>query len=375
MLRISVCFSFIFSFAICFFPHLTFAQPPANALNIPDTLVGPVFNLDVGQHKVQFLSTGDSTDTYGINQDILGPTLIFNKGDFININVTNHLPDMSTMHWHGMHVAPEDDGGPHSIIEIDSTWSIDFTVLDEACTMWYHPHLHHMTAEQVYNGAAGMIIIRDNHEASLNLPRTYGVDDFPMIIQDKSFDSLSNQFIFEEMSDTVMVNGTLDSYLEVPAQVVRFRLLNGATQRVFNLGFPPQLPVLMIGSDGGLLEQPFPANRVQIAPGERAEIVVNFMGHQGMNFPLFAFNSEMSDGVSGGPNGPSGRPGNPLDGVDFLVTEFRVVGQSANPVTQMPQGHAQHACDPTTRRCRQDADQDHGCGLFRFPFLYQLYAI
>ena len=79
------------------------------------------------------------------------------------MNVTNMLPDSTTTHWHGMHVAPEDDGGPHSVIAQTMTWSPSFTVLDEASTMWYHPHLHHKTAEQVYFGLAGMIIIRDEN--------------------------------------------------------------------------------------------------------------------------------------------------------------------------------------------------------------------
>lgn len=304
-----------------------------NELFIPDTLDGTTFNLDMRPGSVSFLP-GDTTDTYGINQDYLGPTLIMNAGDFVQMNVTNSIADTITMHWHGMHVAPEDDGGPHTMILPGNTWSPDFTVLDEATTFWYHPHLHSKTAEQVYKGAAGMIIVRDANEASLTLPRTYGVDDFPLILQDKTFDA-NNQFIFAALNDTMMVNGTLAPYLEVPAQMVRFRLLNGSNQRVYNLGFPPNIPVFMIGSDGGLLEAPLPSNRLQLAPGERAEIVVDFNNLQGNSYPVFAFNSEMDDGISGGPNGPGGGPGNPLDGVDFAVIEFRVVGQTANPVTNI----------------------------------------
>lgn len=311
--------------------HAQFSNP----LFIPDTLSGTTFDLNMAPGKVAFLP-GDSTNTLGINQDILGPTLIFNKGDYITLNVTNSIADTTTMHWHGMHVSPENDGGPHTMIFPGETWSPEFTVLDEATTFWYHPHLHHKTAEQVYSGAAGMIIVRDPHEAALNLPRTYGVDDFPFIIQDKTFDS-TNQFVFAAMNDTIMVNGTLAPSLEVPAQMVRFRLLNGSNQRVYNLAIPPFLPAFQISSDGGLLENPLPITRIRLSPGERAEIVIDFSALPlATQIPMPSNNTELGNGVSGGPNGPGGGPGNPLDGSDFDFVQFKVTAQTANPVTSLP---------------------------------------
>ncbi|MCB9234901.1 MAG: multicopper oxidase domain-containing protein [Bacteroidia bacterium] len=305
-----------------------------NPLFIPDTLTGPVFNLTLAPSYVNFLA-GDSTVTHGINQPYLGPTLIFQRGDTVQMHVTNNLTDTTTMHWHGMHVAPEDDGGPHTFIPPNTTWSPSFVIDDEATTHWYHPHLHGHTAEQVYKGAAGMIIVRDAHEASLNLPRTYGVDDFPIIIQDKSFDA-TNQLIFAAMADTIAINGTLGAFLSVPAQMVRFRLLNGSNQRVYNVGFPTNLPVFQIASDGGLLEAPVPVNTVLLAPGERAQVVVNFGGQNGNNYPFPSLNSTMPPGISGGPGGPGGLPGNPLDSADFILMEFRVNPQTPNPVTSLP---------------------------------------
>jgi bilirubin oxidase len=306
----------------------------SNPLFVPDTLAGPVYNLNVAPATVNFIA-GTATETYGINGPYLGPTLIMRKGDQVTMNVSNNLGETTTMHWHGMHVAPEDDGGPHTAIPDGTTWSPEFTVMDEATTFWYHPHLHEYTADQVYRGAAGMIIVRDDHSDSLNLPHTYGVDDFPIIIQDKSFDS-TNRLIFTAMADTIVINGTLGAYLEVPAQMVRFRLLNGSNQRVYNMGFPPNVPVFQIGSDGGLLKNPVAVNRVQLAPGERAEVVVDFSLELNKTFPLPTFNSEMTRGVSGGPGGPGGGPGNPLDSADFNLMEFRVRPPTSNAVTSLP---------------------------------------
>ncbi|MBP6640848.1 MAG: multicopper oxidase domain-containing protein [Bacteroidia bacterium] len=309
------------------------AQSP-NPLTIPDTLSGAVINLEIAPSTVQFLP-GNATATYGINKPYLAPTVILQRGQAVQMNVTNSLSDTSTMHWHGLHVPAMDDGGPHTPIAPGTTWSPDFTVLDESATFWYHPHLHEHTTEQVYKGAAGMIIVHDSLEAALGLPRTYGVDDFPLIIQDKSFDSLTNAFIYEALSDTMMINGTLNPYIEVPAQMVRFRLLNASNQRVYNLGFPPTNIAWQISSDGGLLEQPLAVTRILLAPGERADVVVDFT-NQTTNFPLMANNSEMGDGISGGPQGPGGGPGNPLDGNNFPILDFRIIAQTANPVTSLP---------------------------------------
>lgn len=310
------------------------AQQFPNPIHIPDTLTGPVYNLEVIRSKTQFLS-GDSTPTYGINGSYLGPTLIMQAGDSVQMHVTNRLGETSTMHWHGMHVAPENDGGPHTPILADSTWSPTFPVLEEATTFWYHPHLHHKTAEQVYYGAAGMIIVRDNKAVNQQLPHTYGVDEFPLIIQDKSFDS-TNALIFTSIADTMMVNGTLGGYLEVPAQMVRFHILNASNQRVYNLGLPPTVDAWQIGSDGGYLENPVPVNRIQLTPGERVEIVVDFASNIPPNTRMISFSSELGDGLAGGPRGPRGRPNNMLDSLDFPIMEFRVIPQTTNAITQRP---------------------------------------
>ncbi len=340
-----------------------YAQQP-NPLQIPDTLSGSNIYLNVASDSTQFLA-GAKTKTYGINQAYLAPTLMLDRGDFVQLHVTNGLADTTTMHWHGLHVAAADDGGPHTPIAPGTTWAPDFTVLDEASTYWYHPHLHEHTAEQVYYGAAGMIIVHDSIEQALGLPHTYGVDDFPMIIQDKSFDSLSNQLIYEAISDTMMINGTLNPFLRVPAQMVRFRFLNASNQRVYNLGFPIGVS-FMIASDGGLLEQPLAVTRILLAPGERVEIVVDFSGITN-NLPLISFNSEMGQGISGGPFGPGGGPGNPLDGTDAPVCEFRIGPPTANPVTSLPANLRTYNIPPVQNAARTRV-KDFDVDVAGFPF-------
>lgn len=313
-----------------------------NALLIPPVLTGTTFNLTVQNGTHTFLP-GFTTQTMGVNGNVLGPTLIVNKGDQITLNVSNQIGDTTTMHWHGLHVAPENDGGPHTIILPGATWSPSFTVLDHASTFWYHPHLHHKTNKQVSMGIAGFFIVKDAAEAALTLPRTYGADDFPLCIQTKDLDAAGQITSTTNSDDVLMVNATVDPYLDVPAQVVRLRLLNGSSQRVFNLGLSNGQTFHQIGSDGGLLEAPVPLTRVLLSPGERAEILVNLGGMSGQTVYLKSFASEMPNGMYG-----STFPGmgqgmtltgynpNPLNGTDFNVLRLNVGAQTANPVTTVP---------------------------------------
>lgn len=315
-------------------------------LAVPDTLVGTNFSLNMHKDSVQFFPTGNISHTYGFNQyKYLGPTLIFNKGDNINISVTNQIGDTTTVHWHGLHVAAANDGGPHTPIMPNATWNPQFMVMDNAATYWYHPHTHKKTAKQAIKGAAGLIIVRDAQEAALTLPRKYGVDDFPVVVQSQQYDS-ANQAMSLGMEDsTIMVNGARANngysvYGNFPAQVVRMRLLNASGERSFNFGFTGNKSFYQIASDGGLLNAPISTNRVRLSPGERAEILIDLSGMNGQNIYLMSYASEIPMGVQGGPTMPMppGSPpmDSPLNGVDFNIFKINVVAPTSNPVTTIP---------------------------------------
>ena len=313
-----------------------------NAVIIPGTLSGTNFDLTLQNGTFQFYN-GQNTTTMGANGDILGPTLIMEKGDFVDITVNNNLDDTTTIHWHGMHVSAINDGGPHTTILPGDTWNPSFTVMDKAGTYWYHPHLHEKTNKHVSLGIAGFIIVRDEEEAALDLPRTYGVDDFPLVIQTKDFDADKQIVVPSNSDDVVMVNATIDPYLDVPEQVVRFRLLNGSSQRVFNIGLSDNQTFFQIGSDGGLLSEPLALTRLQMAPGERAEILIDFDGMQGQSVQIMSYASEFQNGIYGATNPGmmqmmtlNGYNPNVLNGNDFNIITFNVGGPGVNPVTAIP---------------------------------------
>ena len=330
---------FFFS-AFCISSLNTFSQNP---LFIPDTLSGTVFNLNVQSGIEQFIGT-NNTPTYGYNGNFLGPTLLINKGDSITMNVTNSITQPTTVHWHGFHVAAMNDGGPHQIITPGATWNPSFKMRNEAGTFWYHPHGEGKTEIQVSKGLAGMIIVRDSTEATYTLPRRYGVDDFPVIVQSKAFDLLY-QFATATHEDSVlMVNGTIDAFLQVPQQVVRLRLLNGSADRTYNFGLSDNSNFYLIGSDGGLLSAPHLTNRVRLSTGERAEILIDLSSYTlGTQLFLKSYASELPRGIIGADSvGTSsivislGYYDNYLNGLDFDVLRLDVVAPTASPVTTIP---------------------------------------
>ncbi|PKL83098.1 MAG: bilirubin oxidase [Ignavibacteriae bacterium HGW-Ignavibacteriae-3] len=311
-----------------------------NRLQIPDTLSGTIFNLTIQKGLVN-LYPGFTTNTIGVNGNILGPTLILRKGDNVSMNVTNTLTDTTTIHWHGMHVAPQNDGGPHTVILPGTTWRPQFTVLDNASTYWYHPHLHKKTAEHVTKGVAGFIIVRDNQESALKLPRKYGVDDFPIVVQSRAFDA-GKQFITRsELDSVVLVNGTKNPYLQVPAQIVRLRILNGSTERTYNFGIKGNKPFYQISGDGGLLNLALQLTRLRLAPGERAEILLDFNSMQGQRTYLMSYAAELASGIIGASSvgmggGLPDYSNNKLNGANFNIMEIDVITPTSNAITSVP---------------------------------------
>ncbi|BCG63423.1 MAG: blue copper oxidase [Methyloprofundus sp.] len=280
----------------------------ANFLAIPQQLTGvineqgqKVFDLTLQKGQKSFLPD-TQTATYGINGHYLGPTLRVSRGDKLAFNISNQLDEPSTIHWHGAHIPAKMDGGPHQIIEQGSTWKPFFEIKQAAATLWYHPHLEGKTAEQVYKGLAGLIIIDDSVSDSLALPNRYGEDDIPMVVQDRRIadnGDMSSQL--KNMTDVMglrgkymLVNGDITPTLESHAQVIRLRILNGSNARIYNFGFADNHEFYQIATDGGLLTRPVPLTRMHLAPGERAEILLDLRTDSGQYLLLQSFSAELS---------------------------------------------------------------------------------
>jgi FtsP/CotA-like multicopper oxidase with cupredoxin domain len=238
-----------------------------------------VFQLAAQEGTIGILNEA-RTRTWGFNGPYLGPTLRASRGEKVAVEVSNRLPEATTVHWHGMHLPAAMDGGPHQLVEPGRTWRPTWKIDQPAATLWYHPHPHGRSEAHLYRGLAGMFLLDDANSAAAGLPNQYGVDDIPVIIQDKDIGS-GGEFILEDdgneigvLGSTILVNGTIGPYQNVTTERIRLRLLNGSTARTYDFGFNDDRSFQLVASDGGLLAAPHETNRVRLSPGERAEIVI-----------------------------------------------------------------------------------------------------
>ena len=274
---------------------------PPEMVGTAGVAANKVFDLTMQTGTKTFTGQG-VTNTMGINGNFLAPTLRVSQGDALNLNVTNQIGQETTLHWHGMRPPSDMDGGPHQPIAPNTTWNAAYTVNQRASTNWYHPHPHGTTASQVYAGLAGMIIVDDAETALLDLPKTYAVDDFPVVVQDRDMNadgtfaySASQMEIMQGKKGlTMLVNGVIDPVLDVPAKEVRFRLLNGSNSRIYTFQFGGGMTFKQIATEQGLLPAPVSLTSITMSPGERAEIVVDFTALQGQGI-LF---QDVSSGIS-----------------------------------------------------------------------------
>lgn len=316
-----------------------YANAQYNTLNIPDTLSGTQFNL-VLKDTMKVMNGSTNTITAAINNaSFWGPTLMMNRNDSVFMNVRNTLNDSTTLHWHGMHLPAVMDGGPHQIIPPGTFWNPYWKVNQQAATLWYHPHLHEMAQKQMTLGLGGFIYIKDSHERSLALPRTYGVDDVPLAITSRKFTS-ANQFVTENAAygDYAFINGTSNPQVSLPRQYVRLRLLNADIERSYNIGFSDNRSFYVIANDGGLLNAPVQTTRVRVMVGERYEIMVDLSNLAvGGTLDLKAYNTGQNAlSFPGAENQTAGEFGSLLNARDFNLLRINAIAQTANPILSVP---------------------------------------
>jgi FtsP/CotA-like multicopper oxidase with cupredoxin domain len=254
-----------------------------------------------------------------LSNSYLGPVIRLRRGQKVRVRFVNQLEEDSIVHWHGLDVPERADGHPRLAIGHSKEYVYEFEVTNRAGTYWYHPHPHMRTGAQVYQGLAGLLLVRDDEEDALALPS--GGAELLCVLQDREFDT-RNQLVYRGggmmgmmamtsgfLGDRVLVNGHPQPTTEVDAAWHRLRLLNGSNARIYKLAWNRDVQMTVIGGDGGLLEKPLHQQAVTLAPGQRADLLVDLTGFaEGTEMHLESLAFAEADAGMGGMMGMMGGP-------------------------------------------------------------------
>ncbi|GAA3244447.1 multicopper oxidase family protein [Pseudonocardia petroleophila] len=258
----------------------------------------------------QEIIPGYRTPVLGYDGIFPGPTVETRSGREVVVRHRNELPVPTVVHLHGGHTPPEHDGWPLDLVlpvGDTSDWTGHhgmpgdvvagerdhrYPMAQRAATLWYHDHRMDFTAPAVYRGLAGFHLVRDDVEDALPLPR--GDRELPLMICDRSFAAdgsfaypgldrgmrglpgVEDAWTAGVLGDVVLVNGAPWPVHEVDAARHRLRILNASNARRYRLQLDGGVRIVQVGSDGGLLAAPVEQDAIELAPGERFDVVVDF---------------------------------------------------------------------------------------------------
>ena len=265
-------------------------RPFEQDLRIPSILSPTTTDADTDYYNIvqmmqsQEILPGLQTPIRGYNGTFPGPTIRARSNRRAVIHQSNALPGPVSVHLHGGVQPPESDGYPTDLIPSGGTKEYTYPNLHRAATLFYHDHAMDRTGLNVYMGLSGLYVIEDEVDDALPLPK--GDFDVPLIIQDRSFNpdgtfAFSNNDpanVFAENGVAILVNGVPWPRFRVAARKYRFRILNASSTTTYRLGLSSRQSMVQIATDGGLLHRPISLQSFDLAPAERAEVVIDFGG-------------------------------------------------------------------------------------------------
>jgi bilirubin oxidase len=226
--------------------------------------------------KANFAADRRATPVWAYNGKVPGPLIEVYEGDWVEIAFTNHLPQPTTIHWHGLPVPANQDGNPHDAVAPGATRHYRFRLPEgSAGTYWYHPHPHGHTSEQVFRGLAGAFIVRSRKDPLAGFAeRNLLLSDLRLAGNGEIAPNGPADWHDGREGDHVLVNGALEPSIVLgKGETQRWRVWNATSARILQLALPGH-EVKLVGTDGGLIEAPRSIERLILAPGERAELLV-----------------------------------------------------------------------------------------------------
>jgi spore coat protein A len=310
-------------------------MPPAPPLIDPDKLAGfvdalpipavatpiatragvPHYTIPIQEFFAKIHRDVQPTRFWGYGKSVPGPTIEARSGAEIVVEWPNQLPpkhflpidhnimgaeegtpeSRTVVHVHGAKVPPASDGWPMDWYVPGKSATYRYPNRQDAALLWYHDHAMGINRLNLCAGMAGLYVIRDSFEDALNLPKHEF--EIPLVLMDRMFRAdgqlyypvgqlAGHPWVPEYMGNATLVNGKLLPFLDVQPRKYRFRILNASNARFYFLSLDNGAPFQQIGSDQGLLAAPVSVNRLALAPGERADFVIDFAEHRGQRILL-----------------------------------------------------------------------------------------
>ena len=271
---------------------------------------GPAFRITMREIRVKMHRDLAPTRLWSYGPDAIGPLLEARSHKELAVEWRNELPprhflpidytlhgsgrelpeSRAVVHLHGGRTPAADDGYPEHWYPSGKSHVCHYPNRQDAAMLWYHDHAMGTSRLNLYAGLVGVYLLRDAHEDSLNLPA--GPYELPLVLYDRIFDHDGQLFypvspdpehpwVDEVVGDAMLVNGRVQPFHEVEPRRYRLRVLNAANARFFRLGLSNGAPFLQIGADQGLLPAPVKLATLLLAPGERADVIVDFAAMRG----------------------------------------------------------------------------------------------
>ena len=228
--------------------------------SIEHTLDGDVKVFELTAENVMWeTESGNPRPGYAFNGMIPGPTIRVTEGDRCRFIINNQMDQSTAIHWHGMNVPNDQDGVPYVTmpepIKPGETYVYEFTAPNPGSHMY---HSHHNALEQVVGGLLGAFIID------------------PL---DTSAEPIVDQEYVYILNDSMLgftVNGRSFPYTQPlvakVGEVLRIRFYNeGLMIHPMHLH---GMPMQVIAKDGYDLPAPYLCDTINIAPGERYDVLV-----------------------------------------------------------------------------------------------------
>lgn len=324
------------------------AVPFTSPLTFPPVITDPAITLTAAPADIQILP-GQATRMWTFNGSFPGPVIRRPSGQPTALTIDHQLPAAGdlTIHHHGNHSSPDNDGQPRPEVMIapgaQRTYGYDMLIggsPEAGALRWYHDHSHPNTTRNTWMGLLGLFILDDDFDAALPLPR--GAYELPLIISDRTFDS-SNQLVSPWSASTnpgaggvtvrapgddvtgltYLVNGVPQPYVQVEARRYRLRILNGSVMQPYDLTLSGGGTLTQIGNESGLLRAPAQESSYPVGPGQRLDLIADFTGLAGQSVVLQSLNNGSSTSLA-------------TPSVAAQLMQFRVVAPTSADTTSIP---------------------------------------